>query len=158
VSNSFGFDFTGIDSSSEGKSSTLPVGEYTVIIDRAEMTQTKSGTGYYVKVGMKVCDMEKYNGAFLWDNINIKNDSAKAQEIGRGKLKKMLEIIGIEESKMKDTDPSVLVGKKYRVFTTVTKNKEYGDSNKICSYSEVEGQIVNGIGQTAAAKPTPSWS
>jgi len=140
---SFGFDFSGIEE--ETQRGPLPVGEYTVVVDKAEMKKTKSGTGYYVNMILKVCDMKKRNGAVVFDIINVKNDSKEAEEIGKGRLKRMLTLAGVSDVQMSKSGPDTLIGKKYNVYLTVKKSEQYGDQNKVASYSSV-----------ATVDPTPS--
>lgn len=156
MGNVFGFDFDDIESEKK-MSGVLPVGEYIVKIEKAEMKPIKSGTGGYVNIVMKVCDMEKRNGATVFDIINVKNESADAQRIGRSRLKKMLEIAGVPSDKMKTACPDNLVGKKYRVFLTIKKEKGYKDKNKVSSYSAVDKDESEGVSDPVGAANKPDW-
>lgn len=130
----FGFDLTQVVAD-DNQSGALPAGQYTVVVERADMTNTKDGSGKYVKLMLRVCDMEKRNNAVIFENINVVNASEAAQDIGRKRIKSMLELIGMSEDQQKAAGPLDLIGKKFSVFVKVESNGQYGEENKIVSYS-----------------------
>ena len=65
-----------------GNFEPLPAGDYTVTISDATLQDTKSGTGTYIKMKLTVTG-PTHEGRVLFSNLNIKNDSQKAEEIGR---------------------------------------------------------------------------
>ena len=76
-------DLSGIDEG--GGRLTLRPGNHEVKISSAELKTTKQGTGKYIEVRL-----ESDNGQYVIDRINVKNPSAKAQEIGLARLKSLL--------------------------------------------------------------------
>jgi len=153
----FGFDFESIESETK-KGGVLPAGDYTVIVDRALLKPNSKKTGFLINLVMKVCDMKKYNNATVFDNLNIKNESEKAQEIGRGRLKRMLELSGVPADKMKDAGPADLVAKKFKVYLSIEKSVGYDDRNKVCSYSEISGhQPTSAEIEGTKKENQPSW-
>jgi hypothetical protein len=60
---------------------TLPAGKYVCNITNAELKDTKSGTGQYVKFEFTVKEGDAA-GRKVWAQINVKNENPKAQEIG----------------------------------------------------------------------------
>jgi len=71
----------------------LPRGEYEVWATEAELKHTKAGTGQYIKLRFDVLEGQ-YTGRVLFLNLNIKNPSAKAQEIGLGQLSALCKALG----------------------------------------------------------------
>ena len=153
---SFGFDFGNIKEE-EAFGGLLPNGEYKVFVDNAEIKKTKSGTGYYINVKLKLKGNDKYDNAVLWDIVNIKNDNETAQEIGRQRLKRMLTIAGVAEDKMKDAGPESLIGKEYKVRVGVDKSKDFGDRNKITAYFAMDSLSVDDVRKATGGDEKPSW-
>ena len=60
----------------------LPAGWYEVEIPAAEVRETKDGTGSYIRVRYNVIAFG-YEGRVVFGNLNVRNRSAKAEEIGR---------------------------------------------------------------------------
>jgi hypothetical protein len=58
-------------------------GDYTVVCDEAELKDTKSGTGKYVKCRFTVED----SGLKLFHMFNVRNSNPKAEQIGQAQLK-----------------------------------------------------------------------
>lgn len=89
-------DFAEIDISDAADVTTfepLPPGWYKVIIDDVADCETKSGTGRYLKTRLQVIEGER-KGRTVFANFNYLNDSAKAQAIGKGQLKALVEACG----------------------------------------------------------------
>jgi len=153
----FGIDF-GEVSEERSKRGPLNEGEYTVEIEKAEMKETKKKDGYYVNLQMRVCDMDKFNGAVVFDLINFKNKSKDAQEIGRGRMKRLLQLAGVKESEMKNAGPDNLIGKKYNAYLTIKCSAEYGDKNKVASYSKA-GKVGVVVKEQDVSKDIPTvWT
>ena len=79
-------------------------GDYECSIAEAELKNTKTGTGQYIKV-----KLESSTGEVFYHNFNVKNDNAKAVQIGMGQLKKLLRVSGKADPN-KLSDPSELIG------------------------------------------------
>ncbi len=58
----------------------LPPGDYTVRISEAGIKATKDGNGQYIKLTLDVTG-PSHAGRKLFCNLNIRNASAKAEEI-----------------------------------------------------------------------------
>ena len=130
----------------------LPAGEYDVVVDKAEIKENGAKTGYYINFGFKVINSEKYTNRYLWDIVNIKNPNNQAQEIGLARLKRLLEIHKMPVDGSANVEH--FIGKEFSVYVKVDKNEEYGDGNKITSYSETKGAAK----EEAASNNIPnSW-
>lgn len=112
----------------------LPAGDYGVTISGAEIASTKSGTGQYIKLKMTVTG-PTHQGRIVFSNLNIKNDSQKAEEIGRQQLGSIMRAIGIPS--IQDTDQ--LIGGNLVVKLKIVKSEEYGDKNEVSAYKAATG-------------------
>lgn len=121
-----GFDANNVPPSSFD---VLPAGEYEAVIVSSEMKTTQAGTGEYLKLQLQVLNGEHQNRV-LFDNLNIKNPSPKAQEIARGTLSAICRAVGVMEPK----DSSELHNKPLRVKVAVEKSAEYGEQNRVKAY------------------------
>lgn len=103
-------------------------GDFVIVVDEAEVKETKSGTGEYINIKWKV----EETGSTFYAMYNIKNQNQKAVDIGLGQLKKMMLAAGAEP-KVSGVDE--LIG--LRVLARL-KNKEddYGDRVEIKSYKK----------------------
>lgn len=121
----------GFDASQVAPSSldVLPAGEYEACVVASEMKVTNAGTGKYLKLELQILNGE-YQNRKLWDNLNLINPSAKAQEIARGTLSALCRAIGVLTPK----DSSELHNKPFRVKVKVDKTEEFGEQNRITAY------------------------
>lgn len=112
----------------------VPQGDYLVIVDDAQVKDTKSGTGAYINVKFLITEGEYKNRA-IFNMFNIKNDNQQAVKIGLEQLKAFLKISGYKtpESIESVTD---LIG---LTATAVVKNKkdDYGDKAYISYFKPV---------------------
>ena len=71
----------------------LPAGWYTANITQAELKTTAAGDGQYIKLRYDITG-PTHQGRVVFGNLNIKNASAKAEEIGRQQLGEIMRAIG----------------------------------------------------------------
>lgn len=126
--------------------SPLPAGWYNVRITEAELKDTKAGTGNYVKVRYDVTSGD-HAGRVIFGMITVRNPNAKAEEIGRSQLAKLIRSIGLEE--VSDTDQ--LIGGEMLVKVTIRQSEEYGDSNEVKDWKAGS----TGPAPTASTPPPP---
>jgi hypothetical protein len=134
----------------------LPAGEYPVVIERAEICETKAGTGKYLKLMYRVTG-ESFNNACVFGNLNIRNQNPKAESIGRQQLHGLMRAVGI--AKMRDTDE--LIGRELKIKLVIKKDEEYGDRNEVKNWKPVGDSVpkVAVVKSTATAgKATPPWA
>ncbi|MFZ5832267.1 MAG: DUF669 domain-containing protein [Planctomycetota bacterium] len=72
----------------------LPPGKYPVMIEKAEVKQTKAGNGHYLALTMVVIDGPHKNRK-VFDNINIQNPNQQCQEIGLRTLAALGQAVGL---------------------------------------------------------------
>jgi len=79
----------------------LPEGWYNAAITGAEIKQTKAGDGKFIACKYTITG-PSHQGRVVFGNLNIKNASTKAEEIGRQQLGEIMRAIGL--AKVQDTD------------------------------------------------------
>ena len=120
----------------------LPAGWYLVTIHSAEVRQTKAGNGQYIKLRYDIVGGE-HGGRVVFGNLNTRNSSEKAQEIGRQQLGELMRAIGLPT--IQDTDQ--LVGGTLEIKLSVRDDPQWGVSN------EVKGFRAANHSAPAAAAP-----
>jgi hypothetical protein len=75
-----------------------------------------------------------YQGRVLWANLNIRNASAKAEEIGRSQMADIMRAIGL--AKVSDTDQ--FIGGEVAVKVEVKDDPNYGLGNEIKAYKSAK--------------------
>ena len=128
----------------------LPAGWYTATIAAAELKPTKDGSGQYIKVRYDITG-PTHHGRVVFGNLNIKNASAKAEEIGRQQLGELMRAIGL--ARVTDTDQ--LIGGSLSIKLSVRDATEQYDAQ-----NEVKGfKAITGAAPTfAPAAPAPAAS
>lgn len=137
-----------------GDYSPLPEGFYTTQITGAELKDTKSGTGQYIKVEYTVVG-DNYQGRKVWGNINIKNDSEKAEEIGRSQLNSLMAAIGLKT--LSDTDE--LVGSDVTIKLKVKPAQgEWGPSNEVKAFKSSGTSALKSESKDSDGGGKPPWA
>lgn len=98
-----GFDDTAIKAST-GIPDPVPPGNYSLMVEKSEIAETKDRTGVVLKVVLTVADGQ-YEGQKLFPTFNIRNKNAQAQAIAVGEFKALCLAVGVpyEIAKL-DTD------------------------------------------------------
>jgi len=132
---------------STGDFAPIPAGEYTVSIASAELTPTKDGSGQYIKLKLNVI-APTHQGRTIFSNLNIRNQSAKAEEIGRQQLGAVMRAIGL--ATIEDTDQ--LIGGTLIAKVDIRTSEQYGAQNEVKAYKPLSG-AAPAKPQQAAAQP-----
>lgn len=149
-----------------GDYTPLPEGEYSVTIKDAEVKATNDGTGQYIKLRLDV-QGPTHAGRVVFSNINIRNKSEQAEQIGRGQLKAVMSALGI--ATLTDTDQLIggqlIVKLSVRAARTDEKTgKTYEASNDVKAYKPAGGAPMAAPGAmpkpsaSAPAKSAPPWA
>lgn len=149
-----------------GDYTPLPEGEYSVTIKDAEVKATNDGTGQYIKLRLDV-QGPTHAGRVVFSNINIRNKSEQAEQIGRGQLKAVMSALGI--ATLTDTDQLIggqlIVKLSVRAARTDEKTgKTYEASNDVKAYKPAGGAPMAAPGAmpkpaaAAPAKSAPPWA
>jgi len=132
---------------STGDFEPLPAGLYTVSIASAELTPTKDGSGQYIKLKLNVI-APTHQGRTIFSNLNIRNQSAKAEEIGLQQLGAVMRAIGL--ATIEDTDQ--LIGGTLIAKVDIRTSEQYGAQNEVKAYKPLSG-AAPAKPQQAAAQP-----
>lgn len=110
----------------------VPDGTYRVVMSEATMKSTKDGSGEYVNAKLTILNGE-YANRVIWTMFNVKNNSAKATEIGLQQLKHFMKCSGSTEFKIRDVRD--LVG---LTCDAVIKSKrdDFGEKNVVSYFKE----------------------
>lgn len=127
--------------STGGAYDPLPAGWYTAMIAGADLQATKDGTGQYIKIKYSITG-PSHQGRVVFGNLNIKNQSAKAEEIGRAQLGELMRAIGL--ARVQDTDQ--LIGGNLSIKldirparTDASSGKTYDAQNEVKGYKAAGG-------------------
>ena len=154
----FNIDANDLPEETGGDYDPLPAGEYSVTISDATLQDTKSGTGTYIKMKLTVTG-PTHEGRVLFSNLNIKNDSQKAEEIGRQQLGSVMRAIGLPS--LSDTDQ--LIGGTMGVKVSIRQSEQYGPQNEVKAYKSIGGSAAPkpAMAASATARPAaggkPAW-
>lgn len=121
----------------------LPAGWYLSTIHSAEVKATKAGNGEYIKLRYNLVGGE-HAGRVVFGNLNTRNSSEKAQEIGRQQLGEIMRCIGL--ATIQDTDQ--LVGGTLEIKLSVRDDPQWGVSNEVKGF-----RAANHSAPAAAPKP-----
>jgi hypothetical protein len=121
----------------------LPAAWYLATIHSAEVKVTKAGNGEFIKIRYDLVGGEHANRV-VFGNLNTKNPSEKAQEIGRQQLGELMRAIGLPT--IQDTDQ--LVGGTLEIKLSVRDDPQWGVSNEVRGF-----RASNHSAPAAAPKP-----
>lgn len=152
-----------------GDFSPIPAGDYTASIKSADLTPTKDGSGQYIKLRLDVTG-PTHAGRVIFANVNIRNQSSAAEQIGRAQLGAIMKAAGM--ATLQDTDQlvGVQLGIKVaiREARTTPEGKTYEASNEVKGYKALGGTapVVNGTmpkpsasaAAPVAGKAAPPWA
>ena len=145
-----------------GNFEPLPEGWYNAAITGAEIKATKAGDGKYIACKYTITG-PSHQGRVIFGNLNIKNASTKAEEIGRQQLGEIMRAIGL--AKVSDTDQ--LIGGNLGI-KLIVKTGEYA-GNEVKGYRAIGGVAPAAVAPfkpmgaaagapAAPAKSAPPWA
>ena len=113
----------------------LPDGWYTAKISKADIAATKDGSGQYIKMRYDITG-PTHQGRVVFGNLNIRNKSQKAEEIGRQQLGEVMRAIGVKS--LQDTDQ--LIGGSLSIkVATKPADGQYEAGNEIKGFKALGG-------------------
>ncbi|MGX8677701.1 MAG: DUF669 domain-containing protein [Sphaerochaetaceae bacterium] len=128
----------------------IPNGVFKMQVTEAEVCQTSTGSGQYIKLTWKIMEGQ-YDGKTIVDRLNIRNVNAEAERIGRGQLASLISAMGMSECG--DTDLLLYKPIMGKVGIEKDKTGQYEDKNKVISYAPAS---KNGPVVPAGVAPAPS--
>lgn len=163
------FDVNELPQGTSNNFDPLPAGWYNTNITQAEIKATSDGTGQYIKLRYDITG-PTHQGRVVFGNLNIKNKTPKAEEIGRQQLGEVMRAIGL--SRVTDTDQ--LIGGSLSIKleiraqrTDPASGKTYDASNDVKGFRSLNGSpapmasVPFGSPATASAAPgkaSPPWA
>lgn len=156
------FDTNTLPQSTGGNFDPLPPGWYTATITQAELKDTKSGSGQYIKVRYDVTG-PTHQGRVVFGNINIRNQNPKAEEIGQQQLGDLMRSIGL--SRVTDTDE--LLNHSVSIKLKIREQEGYEPTNDVSGFKAAGGGSAAPAApfggtatpaQAASASAAPPWA
>ena len=132
-----------------GSFEPLPPGWYTATITKADLRSTKDGSGEYISVRYDITG-PTHQGRVVFGNLNIKNASAKAEEIGRQQLGEIMRSIGLPE--VENTDQ--LIGGTLQIKLDIRPaTEQYAAQNEVKGFKAIGGSAPPSFAANPAAAP-----
>jgi hypothetical protein len=123
-------------SSNTGDFQPLPQGWYSATINKAELKNTKDGTGQYIAIRYDITG-PTHQGRVVFGNVNIRNKSEKAEAIGLAQLGDIMRSLGLKN--VSDTDQ--LIGGSLQIKLDVKTDEQYGTRNEVKGYKASSDSI-----------------
>ncbi|MCK9326868.1 MAG: DUF669 domain-containing protein [Bacteroidales bacterium] len=132
----------------------LPDGVYQLMLESAEWKNTNRGDGKYLALKWVVLAPEEFNGAIVFDNLNLDNPHEKAVVVAKRRLKSIEDYSGREFFSEDDMPGSVVNAK---IVQEEFKGRDGSDklSNKIKSYRENDSGAVQIEEEPSTPAPAP---
>jgi len=154
------FEVSSLPQGNTGNFDPLPPGWYSATMSAAEIKNTKTGTGQYIALRYDITG-PTHQGRVVFGNLNIRNQSPKAEEIGRQQLGDICRAIGL--ARVGDTDQ--LIGNSLMIKLDIEKSEQYGDKNQVKGFKPIAGgapsvPVRSSVQNVAAApaKAAPPWA
>jgi hypothetical protein len=154
------FEVSSLPQGNTGSFDPLPPGWYSATMSAAEIKNTKTGTGQYIALRYDITG-PTHQGRVVFGNLNIRNASPKAEEIGRQQLGDICRAIGL--ARVGDTDQ--LIGNSLMIKLDIEKSEQYGDKNQVKGFKPIAGgappRAAMATAPAAAAAPVkaaPPWA
>lgn len=154
------FDTETLPQPEQGNFEPLPAGWYQAKITKAEVRETKAGTGNYIAVRYDITG-PTHQGRVVFGNLNIKNPSSESERIGREQLGELMRAIGL--TRVQDSDE--LIGGELSIKLKVRQSDKYGDSNDVAGFKAIQGAqppapraSSTSSASTAAGAGAPPWA
>lgn len=140
-----------------GSFDPIPAGQYDATITRADLKPTKDGSGQMIAVRFDITG-PTHQGRVVFSNLNIRNKSPKAEEIGRQQLGDIMRAIGLPS--VQDTDQ--LVGNAIKIKVEIEKKEGYEARNVVKAFKAASGSPAPAPAAQApaggGAASAPPWA
>jgi hypothetical protein len=137
---------------SESNYDILPAGWYSARIADVQLKETKSGSGQYLSMSYDITG-PAHQGRKVFGNINVRNQSAQAESIGRQQLGELMRASGLSE--LRKTDD--LIGRQCQIKVAVKPaDGQYEAKNEVKGFKAVEGGAASFLSQSQPAQAAPA--
>ena len=150
------FEVSSLPVGNGGNYDPLPAGWYDATIAAAEVRPTKDGSGQYIKIKYQVTG-PTHSGRVVFGNINVRNASQKAEEIGRQQLGELMRALNIP--RLTDTDQ--LIGGMLSIKLDIrAATEQYAAQNEVRGFKANGGMasMAGDVPTFAPSKPTAAPS
>lgn len=137
-----------------GSYEVVPPAWYDACISEAEVSPNKSNTGEILKIKFTILG-PTHEGRVVFTNLNIRNQSQKAEEIALQDLRAIMESIGL--SRVKDSDQLIGGNCQIKVVKKAAEG-EYQERNEVRGYKSIAGSTMKKTeskSESGAKKKTP---
>lgn len=134
----------------------LPAGEYIASIKDVELRQTKNGMGQYLKLKLQI-EAPTHTGRIVFSNLNIRNQSEVAQNIGQAQLGSIMRAAGLVEL----IAPDQLIGTTLGIKLAIREAQNgYEAQNEVKAYKAIQGSAPPPVSapKAATSAATPPWA
>jgi hypothetical protein len=128
----------------------IPAGWYAAEIDKAEVRDTKAGTGKYLKLELVVLD-EAHEGRRVFTQINLSNPNQQAVEIGQRELAALAMASGVPALR----DSAELLQKQIGIKVKIKTDPGHDPENAVVGYLPLT-DAAPAASKPAAAKSKPA--
>lgn len=129
----------------------IPEGWYNATITKAELNNTKAGTGQKIDMRYDIVGPTQ-QGRVVFGTVNVRNQSERAEAIGRQQLGEIMRAVGL--AKIQDTDELVGGPICIRVKIKPAENG-YDARNEVSGFKSSSGALPQ-VTSTSAPEPTAS--
>lgn len=126
----------------------IPDGWYAAKITEAKLGPTKSGTGEKIDVRFSILG-PTHEGRVMFTAINIRNQSAQAEQIGRQQLGEIMRAIGLD--RIENTDQ--LIGGSLQIKVKI---KQPTDRDRAAGYTEAKNEVGGFKAMDGRSAPLPT--
>jgi len=131
----------------------VPAGDYLAVIEASDYADTKTGSGRALKLTYQIID-GNFKGRKIFENLNLENQNAQAEQISRRALNSICLAVGIVNGTLKDS--SQLENIPMYIKVTAKDSPEYGKQNKITKHSPVNPGAIAAAPAPVASAPAPA--
>lgn len=110
-----------------GTFTPIPPGKYLLEISDSDVRPTKSGTGEYVYLVLRVVE-GPHEGRLVFDRINYVNPNRQVEEIAQKALKRLCRLCGVRGEL---TDTQQLHFKRFEASVGIRADTGYGEQNQV---------------------------
>lgn len=142
------------ESNNTGDFTPLPAGWYSATINKASLEPTKDGTGQKISMRYDITG-PTHQGRVVFGNLNIRNKSEKAEEIGRAQLGDIMRAIGLKQV----TDTDQLIGGSLQIKLEIKEaSEQYAARNEVKAVKAAGDDAMRASAVPTFAKPAEAKS